>query len=65
MEIDGRQLSGLARWGLKKSPWAFHLNAGSCNNCDIEILDALTPKYDVDVSASRSSGRHGTPTFCW
>jgi NADH-quinone oxidoreductase B subunit len=48
MEIDGRQLSGLARWGLKKSPWAFHLNAGSCNNCDIEILDALTPKYDVE-----------------
>lgn len=48
MEEDERKLSRLSRWGLKKSPWAFHLNTGSCNNCDIEILDVLTPKYDVE-----------------
>jgi len=48
MDIYGKQPGKLARWGLKKSPWAFHLNAGSCNNCDIEILDVLTPKYDVE-----------------
>ena len=34
---------------LTKSPWVFHLCAGgSCNNCDIEILDCLTPRYDVE-----------------
>lgn len=33
---------------LTKSPWVFHLSTGSCNNCDIEILDVLTPRYDVE-----------------
>lgn len=33
---------------LKKSPWVFHLNTGACNNCDIEILDCLTPRFDVE-----------------
>jgi membrane-bound hydrogenase subunit mbhJ len=36
------------RWGLKKSPWVFHVNTGACNNCDIEILDLLTPRFDVE-----------------
>ncbi|MGC9345168.1 MAG: NADH-quinone oxidoreductase subunit B family protein [Candidatus Bathyarchaeales archaeon] len=31
-----------------KSPWLFHLNTGSCNGCDIEIVAALTPRYDVE-----------------
>ncbi|MCK5171286.1 MAG: NADH-quinone oxidoreductase subunit B family protein [Bacteroidales bacterium] len=35
-------------WSLKKSPWVFHVNTGACNNCDIEILDCLTPRYDVE-----------------
>ena len=26
----------------------FHLAGSACNNCDIEILDALTPKYDLE-----------------
>ncbi|MEE8638120.1 MAG: NADH-quinone oxidoreductase subunit B family protein [Candidatus Margulisiibacteriota bacterium] len=38
----------LFKWGLKKSPWVFHLGASACNNCDIEILDLLTPKFDVE-----------------
>ncbi len=38
----------LKSWAFKKSPWVFHLSAGSCNNCDIEILDCLTPRYDVE-----------------
>ena len=38
----------LFKWGLKKSPWVFHLGASACNNCDIEILDVLTPKFDVE-----------------
>jgi NADH-quinone oxidoreductase B subunit len=38
----------LFKWGLKKSPWVFHLGASACNNCDIEVLDCLTPRHDVE-----------------
>lgn len=31
-----------------KSLWVFHLATGSCNNCDIEILDCLTPRHDIE-----------------
>jgi ech hydrogenase subunit C len=31
-----------------KSPWVMHYDCGSCNGCDIEILAALTPKFDVE-----------------
>jgi Ni,Fe-hydrogenase III small subunit len=33
---------------LLKSPWVFHLSTGSCNNCDIEILDCLAPRFDIE-----------------
>lgn len=33
---------------LAKSIWVFHLSASPCNNCDIEVLDLLTPKYDLE-----------------
>jgi len=33
---------------LSKSIYAFHLSSGSCNNCDIEFLDTLTPRYDLE-----------------
>jgi len=33
---------------LKKSPWVYHVNTGACNNCDIEILELLTPRFDVE-----------------
>lgn len=33
---------------IKRSIWVYHLNSGSCNACDIEILDALTPYFDVE-----------------
>ena len=36
------------KYGLKKSPWVFHVNTGACNNCDIEIVDCLTPRFDVE-----------------
>ncbi|HUW31884.1 MAG TPA: hypothetical protein VM223_09755 [Planctomycetota bacterium] len=35
-------------WGLKKSPWVYHVALSPCNNCDIEILDVLTPRFDVE-----------------
>ncbi|RKY62750.1 MAG: NADH:ubiquinone oxidoreductase [Candidatus Latescibacterota bacterium] len=33
---------------LKKSIWVYHVAASPCNNCDIEILDLLTPRFDVE-----------------
>ena len=33
---------------LRRSVWVFHLNTGSCNGCDIELLDVLTPYFDVE-----------------
>ncbi len=35
-------------WALRKSLWVYHVNAGACNNCDIEILELLTPRYDIE-----------------
>lgn len=35
-------------WARKRSIWVFHVNAASCNGCDIEILAALTPRYDAE-----------------
>jgi ech hydrogenase subunit C len=33
---------------FKRSPWLLHYDASSCNGCDIEVLAALTPLYDVE-----------------
>lgn len=33
---------------LTGSIWVFHVSAGSCNNCDIEILDCFTPRHDIE-----------------
>jgi len=33
---------------FKKSVWVYHTNASACNGCDIEIVAALTPKYDAE-----------------
>jgi membrane-bound hydrogenase subunit mbhJ len=39
---------GLAHQILTRSLNVFHMAGSACNNCDIEILDALTPKYDLE-----------------
>ncbi|HID90718.1 TPA: NADH-quinone oxidoreductase subunit B [Candidatus Bathyarchaeota archaeon] len=39
---------GLVKWARIKSPWVTHFNTGACNACDIELLAALTPRYDVE-----------------
>lgn len=31
-----------------RSPWIFHINAGSCNGCDIEIVAVMTALYDAE-----------------
>ncbi len=44
-----------SKW-RKKSPWILHYNAGSCNGCDIEILAALGPRYDLERFGMLNSG---------
>jgi Ni,Fe-hydrogenase III small subunit len=39
---------GFKDYCFKKSLWLFHFGGASCNNCDIEILDCLTPRYDLE-----------------
>ena len=41
-------LAKLAKKALPKSLWVYHCNSGACNGCDIEILNILTPYYDVE-----------------
>ncbi|MCW4012960.1 MAG: NADH-quinone oxidoreductase subunit NuoB [Candidatus Bathyarchaeota archaeon] len=38
----------LVTWARTRSPWLIHFNAGACNACDIEVVAALTPKFDVE-----------------
>jgi len=35
-------------WARTHSPWLIHFNAGACNACDIEVVAALTPRFDVE-----------------
>ncbi len=41
-----------------KSPWLFHINSGSCNGCDIELVAVLTPRYDVERLGFKLAGSH-------
>jgi Ni,Fe-hydrogenase III small subunit len=47
---------GVTFRALLKSPWVFHLSTGSCNNCDIEVLDCLTPRFDIERFGMRLAG---------
>lgn len=53
-------------WARRKSPWVVHFNAGACNGCDIEIVDALTPRYDLERFGiiQRGTPRHGDVLAC-
>ena len=33
---------------FKRSLWVYHANAGGCNGCDIEEINAFTPYYDAE-----------------
>ena len=39
-----------------KSPWIYHINTGSCNGCDIELVAVLTPRYDVERLGFKLAG---------
>ena len=41
-------LNKLVNWARIKSPWILHFNTGACNACDIEIVAAITPLYDLE-----------------
>src|SRR4030042_465789 len=47
---------GVKLKALLKSPWVFHPATGSGNNCDIEILDCLTPRFDVERFGVKLAG---------
>ncbi|MEM2872819.1 MAG: NADH-quinone oxidoreductase subunit B family protein [Nitrososphaerales archaeon] len=50
----------LVKWARLKSPWLLHFNTGACNACDIEVLAALTPRYDLERFGAllKASPRH-------
>ena len=39
-----------------KSPWIYHINSGSCNGCDIELVAVLTPRYDAERFGFKLAG---------
>jgi len=53
-------------WARIKSPWVIHFNTGACNACDIEILDALTPRFDLERLGVLLKGtpRHADVLLC-
>ncbi len=53
-------------WGELKSPWIIHFNAGACNGCDIETIDALTPRFDLEHIGvlQQGSPRHADILIC-
>jgi membrane-bound hydrogenase subunit mbhJ len=57
---------GLREIILSRSICVFHLSSGSCNNCDIEILDCLTPRYDLERFGITLVGsiKHADAIFC-
>lgn len=59
-------LDKLVTWARIKSPWIIHFNTGACNACDIEILAALTPKYDLERFGIQLKGspRHADILVC-
>jgi len=51
---------GLLSWARASSPWLIHFNTGGCNACDIEVVAALTPRYDLERFGAllKGSPRH-------
>lgn len=41
-------LANLIKKAFPRSLWVYHCNSGACNDCDIEILNVLTPYYDIE-----------------
>lgn len=56
----------IVNWARLKSPWIIHFNTGACNGCDIEIVAALTPRYDLERFGMllKGSPRHADILVC-
>lgn len=56
----------IVTWARIKSPWILHFNTGACNACDIEIIAALTPRYDLERFGVMLKGtpRHADILIC-
>jgi len=50
----------LAAWARRKSPWITIFNSGGCNACDIEVIAAVTPRFDIERFGilAKGSPRH-------
>jgi NADH-quinone oxidoreductase B subunit len=59
-------LAKIIGWSRVKSPWVLHFNTGACNACDIEIIAALTPRYDLERFGVLLKGtpRHADILLC-
>jgi NADH-quinone oxidoreductase B subunit len=59
-------LTKLTHWSRLKSPWILHLNTGGCNACDIEVVAALTPRFDVERFGIllKATPRHADVIVC-
>jgi NADH-quinone oxidoreductase B subunit len=59
-------ITRIVNWSRIKSPWVLHFNTGACNACDIEIVAALTPRYDLERFGILLKGtpRHADVLLC-
>lgn len=42
------KIADIIQRNFKRSLWVYHANAGACNGCDIEEINAFTPYYDAE-----------------
>lgn len=61
-----RIINKIVNWARIKSPWILHFNSGACNACDIEIIAALTPRYDLERFGVqlKATPRHADVLVC-
>ena len=59
-------LKSLCQKMFGRSLWVYHANSGGCNGCDIEVLNVLTPYYDVERFGIKLVGspRHADVMLC-
>ncbi|MDD4891899.1 MAG: NADH-quinone oxidoreductase subunit B family protein [Phycisphaerae bacterium] len=59
-------VSKIVTWARIKSPWVLHFNTGACNACDIEIIAALAPRFDIERFGVVLKGtpRHADVLLC-
>jgi NADH-quinone oxidoreductase B subunit len=56
----------LVKWSRVSSPWILHFNSGACNGCDIEVLAALMPRFDLERFGVllKATPRHADVLVC-